>query len=147
MTNLEENVFVVLALSKDTKNMSLSEVLNVLLDKNNEPSILKSPYFLNNMTKYLEAYDYHMVTSGGHPCKITEFHDLAKLVSILLERSTFEPEILSIMFRILRLSSQSGQTLKIIVETTAKTVESGLLSGNYVKVRVKVKINRIAYTV
>ena len=82
--------------------------------------------------------EFIATVNQNHPCKITDFHDLAKLVSILLERGTFEPEILAIVYRILCLSTQSGQTLKIILETTGRTIESALLSGKYIKVMVAI---------
>ena len=43
----------------------------------------------------------------------------------------FQPDILAIVYRILRLSTQSSQTLRIIIETATKTIQSALRCGNY----------------
>ena len=66
MAKLSPDVFTVMAMSRDVRSMSLTEVLNHLLDKSNEEKILKSKNFLHNFNIYLEAYDYFISKSFGY---------------------------------------------------------------------------------
>lgn len=63
---------------------------------------------------------------------MSDFHDLCRLISLILENGTdFQSDILAIVYRILRLSTQSAQTLRIIIETATKTIQSAIRCGNY----------------
>ena len=66
MAKLSPDVFTVMAMSRDVRSMSLTEVLNHLLDKSNEEKILKSKNFLHNFNIYLEAYDYFISKLSGY---------------------------------------------------------------------------------
>ena len=98
-----------------------------LLDKTNEEALLKSPHFIFNIKSYLMAYDYNVVTTNYSTTKSTDFFDLCKLINLAISKQPFDPNVFDIIYRLLRLSSQTSQLVpRSIIETVSLTIETGI---------------------
>ena len=65
MSKISSKVFAVLAAMRDIRQLCLSEVLKILLEKENENSVIRSIHFLRNLRCYLEAYDHSLASQAG----------------------------------------------------------------------------------
>ena len=65
VSKISSKVFAVLAAMRDIRQLCLSEVLKILLEKENENSVIRSIHFLRNLRCYLEAYDHSLASQTG----------------------------------------------------------------------------------
>ena len=73
------------------------------------------------------AYDYNVVTTTYSTTKSTDFFDLCKLINLAISKKTFDSNIFDIIYRLLRLSSQTSQLVpRTIFETVTLTIETGI---------------------
>ena len=73
------------------------------------------------------AYDYNVVTTNYSTTKSTDFFDLCKLINLAISKQPFDPNIFDIIYRLLRLSSQTSQLVpRSIIETVSLTIETGI---------------------
>lgn len=73
------------------------------------------------------AYDYNVVTTNYSTTKSTDFFDLCKLINLAISKQPFDPNIFDIIYRLLRLSSQTSQLVpRSIIETVSLTIETAI---------------------
>ena len=73
------------------------------------------------------AYDYNVVTTTYSTTKSTDFFDLCKLINLAISKKTFDSNIFDIIYRLLRLTSQTSQLVpRTIFETVTLTIETGI---------------------
>lgn len=73
------------------------------------------------------AYDYNVVTTNYSTTKSTDFFDLCKLINLAISKQPFDPNVFDIIYRLLRLSSQTSQLVpRSIIETVSLTIETGI---------------------